>query len=132
MSLNLRDQPFELGAHLGCGPRLDVRAVLTEQDEVDLVAGAFLVAQQRFPGAIGVDGYRLRRKPALHFSRVPTRETKRREQPEGHGLAVWKVEVRRGFERVTKGVTQVQMSTHATIVRILETETSLVRRGAAN
>ena len=46
--------------HLVGRPRLDVRAVVAEQDEVDRVARPLLVAQQRLPGALAVDRDRLR------------------------------------------------------------------------
>src|SRR6476661_6151928 len=51
--------------------RFDPRAVLAEQDEVDRVACALLVAEQRRPGAVAVDRDRLRVELPLDGGRVP-------------------------------------------------------------
>src|SRR6266480_2276254 len=54
------DQTLELTAHLCRGMRLDVRAGVAEEDQVDRVAASLLVAQERLPGALRVDAHRLR------------------------------------------------------------------------
>src|SRR3954464_5316766 len=86
MPRNLRDQPLELATHLVGRPRLDVRALVTEEDEVDRLTGPLLVAQERLPGALAVDADGLRLELPLDLVRIVTGDPERREQPERHGL----------------------------------------------
>ena len=90
---------------------------------------ALLVAEQRLPGALGVDVNGLRGQLGLHLRRVPARDTERREEPERHCLAVREVVVRRRLERVAEGVAEVQPAARPVVVRILQADPGLVRGG---
>ena len=96
------DQPLELAAHVGRVARLDHRAAVAEQDDVDRAAGALLVAQQRLPRALGIDPHRLRRQLALDRLGVAAGQAQRRQQAERDRLAVRQVEVGRRLERVRR------------------------------
>src|SRR5262245_33694296 len=127
----LRDQTLELAADLVRGARLDSRATLSEQHEVDLSPAPLLVAEQRLPGAPRVDAHGLRRELSLDRLGVAAREPERGEQAERDGLAVGQVEVGRRLERVPEGVAEVEPAPRAAIVRVPQAERSLVRRRAA-
>src|SRR5437763_1371878 len=100
----LCDEPFELAADVGGGTLLDERAVAAEEDEVDRVAGALLVAQERLPRTLGIDAHRLRIELAFDRLRVAAGEAECRKEPERDSLAVRQVEVGRRFERMREGV----------------------------
>src|SRR4029079_1315814 len=91
MTRNLRDQALELAAHLVCGPSLDVRAVVAEEDEVDRLTGSLLVAQERLPGALAVDADGLRLELPLDLVRAKPGDPERGEQPERHRLSMRQV-----------------------------------------
>src|SRR5580765_3435201 len=104
----LCDQPFELTADICSRPRLDAGTGIAEEDEVDLVAGSLLVAQQRLPGALRVDPNRLRCELALDVGGVPARHPQGREQAERDGLPMRQVVVCGGLETVGERVPQVE------------------------
>src|SRR4029078_12971967 len=86
------DERIQSGPDLVRLARFDPRAVLAEQDQVDRVARALLVAEQRIPGAVPVDRDRLRVELPLDGGRVPPGEAEGRQQPERDRFAVRQLE----------------------------------------
>src|SRR5262245_44510524 len=126
------DETLELTAHVGARALLDTRTAVAEEDEVDRVAGALLVAQQRLPGALRIDAHRLRVELALDRGRVAAGKAQGGEQPQRDRLAVGQVEVGGRLERVRERVAEVEVAPGAVVVWVAEAERGLVRRGPAH
>src|SRR4051812_10153069 len=94
------DERIQSGPHDVRGSGLDARAVVAEEDEIDRLSGALLVAEQRLPGALPVDRDRLRVELGLDLRGTPRREPERCEQAESDCVAVRQLEAGRCLERV--------------------------------
>ena len=114
-------------------PRLDVRAVVAEQHEVDRVAAS---ASCR----AAAPARRARGRPRPAAGRAPRStgagsrpgQPQRGEQAERDRLAVRQVEVGRRLERVRERVAEVEPRARPAVVRVPQAERRLVRGGAAH
>src|SRR5690348_107197 len=119
------DERIQRGSNLARRPSLDDRPVVAEEHEVDRLAGALLVAEQRVPGAVAVDGDRLRIELPLDPARIAAREPERRHQAERDRIAVRQLEARRSLEGVRERVPEVEPLPDVAVVRVAEAERRL-------
>ena len=133
--MTLRDECVESLADAAGLDLLDPRlARCVEQDEPEATVGGLLVALQRVPRGVRVDGDRLRLEDFLDRAGflVETGQAQRGREPESDRSAVRHGVARRGLERVRERVPEVELDPLAALERVAQADRGLERGAPAD